>query len=285
LLGGPEAGIPDEVNATECCLDFVLSDGAGTSHELRFLSGNKAYVDRHRAGNCYGYIATGKRPKSIQDGVTEELRKSLQSPQQFAKSTWPRLVFFPSERRDLVDPNVKYKSPGKLDDAAGFVFWWERPTDQQWSGTTHELLFSARWADLNAKETGNPQEAVHFERYVAGFRDLTGGKKELGWTSTGELVAKIVGDGSHPVAALSSGERHIVLLLAELRRRWRPGSLVLIDEPELHLHDAWQTKLYDAVLSMQRQLGGQVVLATQSHHLFEVGEPGTKVLIGSGGLR
>ncbi len=70
----------------------------------------------------------------------------------------------------------------------GFVSGWERLGPKQWTGSTLELLFSARWADLNAKEEG------------------------------------------HPAEDLSSGERQALLLMAELRRRWRPGSLVLIDE-------------------------------------------------------
>jgi predicted ATP-binding protein involved in virulence len=61
--------------------------------------------------------------------------------------------------------------------------------------------------------------------------------------------------------------------------------LVLIDELELHLHDAWQGRLYEAICAMQRELGGQVLLATQSHSLFEMAAPGTRALLGRASLQ
>lgn len=76
-----------------------------------------------------------------------------------------------------------------------------------------------------------------------------------------------------------------MLLLAELRRLWRRGSLILIDELELHLHDAWQGKLLDILSAMQAELGGQVIITTQSHSLFEMAPLGTRAILGRERLR
>jgi predicted ATP-dependent endonuclease of OLD family len=81
---------------------------------------------------------------------------------------------------------------------------------------------------------------------------------------------------------LSSGEKQALILAAELYRRWRPGSLILIDEPELHFHSSWQTALWLMLQKWQKERGGQVIVATQSSHLFGLAEPGTTVLLGTG---
>ena len=53
----------------------------------------------------------------------------------------------------------------------------------------------------------------------------------------------------------------------ELLRHWRPGSLILIDEPELHLHSHWQTRLYLALRYWQRERGGQMIVANTAFAL------------------
>ena len=48
-----------------------------------------------------------------------------------------------------------------------------------------------------------------------------------------------------PVASLSSGEQHQLVLFSKLLFDVSPGSLVLIDEPELSLHVTWQHEFLD----------------------------------------
>ena len=112
-----------------------------------------------------------------------------------------------------------------------------------------------------------------------------GGRKKLVWTRKGDLVVELEGGTVHNLGELSSGERQALLLLAELRRRWKPGSLVLIDELELHLHDAWQGRMLDILTQMQRELGGQLVITTQSHSMFEMSALETGLLLGRRPLR
>jgi predicted ATP-dependent endonuclease of OLD family len=76
----------------------------------------------------------------------------------------------------------------------------------------------------------------------------------------------------------------MILLVSELLRGWRPGSLILIDEPELHLHTAWQLRLWDLLRQLRTERGGQVILTTQSSDLFEVADHRSMLLLG-GALR
>jgi predicted ATPase len=66
---------------------------------------------------------------------------------------------------------------------------------------------------------------------------------------------------------LSSGEKQILLILAEIQRRIRRGSLLLIDEPEIHLHPAWQAHLIEALTDMCRQYDAQMIITTHSEEV------------------
>ncbi|MEU0176125.1 AAA family ATPase [Streptomyces massasporeus] len=67
-----------------------------------------------------------------------------------------------------------------------------------------------------------------------------------------------------PVAALSSGEQHLVVLFTSLLFSATPGSIVLIDEPEISMHAAWQHSFLDDISRVAEIQDLQVVLATHS---------------------
>jgi predicted ATPase len=162
-----------------------------------------------------------------------------------------------------------------------FVHVWGPPRD--WQSSAEALLYEARWLDLNAKEEGHPERATHFARYADAFTSLIPGRR-LGWEN-GELVVEVIGaDVRHGLGALSSGEKQVLLLLADLLLHWTPGSVVLIDEPELHLHRSLQIRFFEALKHWRAERGGQLWLATQSTELFGVADDGTKVLLGGGSL-
>jgi hypothetical protein len=196
--------------------------------------------------------------------------------------SWPRVVYFPSEDRTLVTIGTQDKRAGRLKELNDFVYEWRRPA--QWEDSLEGLLYNARWEDLNAKEEGRFQDAVHFAAFANAFAGFFGPQKALRFHQA-EPVIEILATGErHPISALSSGEKQVVVLAAELLRAWRPGSLILIDEPELHLHTTWQIKLWELLVRWQKERGGQVILATQSGDLFRVCEPGSAVLLGGEGF-
>src|SRR5262249_18796012 len=127
---------------------------------------------------------------------------------------------------------------------------------------------------------GATSEMRHFGAFQEAFSAFFEGEKALDWTDDGLLVVKILATGEeHDLSSLSDGEKQMILLVADLLRHWRPGSMVIIDEPELHLHDQWQTRLWLLLERLRRERGGQVIVATQSRALWGLGEPGTKVLL------
>ncbi|RWQ80746.1 MAG: excinuclease [Mesorhizobium sp.] len=71
-----------------------------------------------------------------------------------------------------------------------------------------------------------------------------------------------------PLDRLSSGEQHQLVLFFELLFEIRKNSLILIDEPELSLHVAWQKKFIGDLLSIIELNKFDVILATHSPQLI-----------------
>jgi predicted ATP-binding protein involved in virulence len=77
-------------------------------------------------------------------------------------------------------------------------------------------------------------------------------------------------DDGQPLQAtgLSSGEQHEVVLLYELLFKVRPDTLVLIDEPEISLHIAWQEQFLRDLIQMTKLSQFDVLLATHSPQII-----------------
>lgn len=67
---------------------------------------------------------------------------------------------------------------------------------------------------------------------------------------------------------LSSGEQHQLVLLYELLFQSPEGSLVLIDEPEISLHAAWQERFLDDLTDMVALSKFDVLVATHSAEII-----------------
>ncbi len=67
-----------------------------------------------------------------------------------------------------------------------------------------------------------------------------------------------------PLENLSSGEQHELVLFYELLFRVIPGSLILIDEPELSLHVIWQEQFLKDVQQVTQLTDIDIILATHS---------------------
>ncbi|MCK6593193.1 MAG: ATP-binding protein [Polyangiaceae bacterium] len=71
-----------------------------------------------------------------------------------------------------------------------------------------------------------------------------------------------------PLAALSSGEQHEIVLLYDLLFRVPPDSLILIDEPEISLHVTWQQEFVNDLEKVVKLSGIDVLLATHSPEII-----------------
>lgn len=75
-------------------------------------------------------------------------------------------------------------------------------------------------------------------------------------------------DREVPLEKLSSGEQHQLVLFFEMLFEIKKNSLILIDEPELSLHVAWQRQFIGDLISIIQLNKFDVILATHSPQLI-----------------
>ncbi len=71
-----------------------------------------------------------------------------------------------------------------------------------------------------------------------------------------------------PLTSLSSGEQHELVMIYDLLFRVPENALILIDEPELSLHVAWQKKFIPDLEEIQKLRSLQVIIATHSPQII-----------------
>ncbi len=71
-----------------------------------------------------------------------------------------------------------------------------------------------------------------------------------------------------PLDRLSSGEQHEIILIYDLLFNVRSGSLVLIDEPEISLHVAWQQRFLDDIQRISALVPTSFIVATHSPQII-----------------
>ena len=67
---------------------------------------------------------------------------------------------------------------------------------------------------------------------------------------------------------LSSGEQHEVVLLFDLLFGTEENSLIMVDEPELSLHVAWQRQMLEDLQEMAELSDFRALLATHSPQII-----------------
>ena len=82
------------------------------------------------------------------------------------------------------------------------------------------------------------------------------------------IVFSTLQDERLAATSLSSGEQHEVVLLYELLFKVRPNSLILIDEPELSLHVAWQEQFLEDLQQITALSDFDVLIATHSPEII-----------------
>jgi predicted ATPase len=127
-----------------------------------------------------------------------------------------------------------------------------------------------RYRLLLDKDNGN---AAHEFRDDTNLKEMTELLKELGYEW--ELVTvnalrnqydiKLKKQGSSfLVSAASSGERELLTYLFAIYALNVRDALIIVDEPELHLHPKWQKTLLQLFIRLAQSTGNQFLLATHS---------------------
>jgi len=94
-----------------------------------------------------------------------------------------------------------------------------------------------------------------------------------------DVIVKTANGHEHSLHELSSGEQNLLIIFTELRRKLLPGSIVLIDEIENSLHPAYQHRLAQGLLALQREVSYQLIVTTHAPAFVEIfGKENTRIL-------
>jgi energy-coupling factor transporter ATP-binding protein EcfA2 len=262
---------PFSTSVTNAWVDLGIDSVETGEITFRVVMGEEAFVETHKTTSSLCLFHRERAYEAKPNGIVwHKIHRIASSEEAFTASSLPGAVYLPSDRRFEIPPEP-FKSSGKLNELGQFFFRLAPAKGRR--DSVEAFLYSARWRDLAAKEDGRPEDARHFDTCVQAFQTFAGSGKRFVWRG-GDLLVEIGATGDqHTLVELSGGEKHALLLVVELLRRWRKGSLILIDEPEKHLHPTWQTALWTMLEVWQKERGGQVIVATQSDHLLNLAGP------------
>lgn len=173
-----------------------------------------------------------------------------------SKQNQSSILYFPSNRY------LPQLEKGQLNLEPQTYQWAYRyQANDEWKGSTESFLFSQNYLDLEDRDRG--QLSNRFNQTIQIVNSILN-EKRIARIEKGRAVVETNKGESHGLSDLSSGEKQLVLLLVEIIRHIVPGSVILIDEPEISLHPAWQRGLMAALNKVVEQYDAQIILATHS---------------------
>jgi hypothetical protein len=184
------------------------------------------------------------------------------------KQDLSNVVYLESETRVLLPLGEKFSVQPEPEEFR----WLARyePTTSR-KGSLQNYLYNLKVVDEAA-----------FENIVEEANKFLIGKRLNGFDRrTGDLMVEIDDGGRHAVTDLSSGEKQVLLMLATITRWLRPGGIVLIDEPDLHLHSSLTTAFIGHLRRMVTAKNGQLIIASHAPELLQDFTASHRVELGS----
>jgi predicted ATP-binding protein involved in virulence len=228
----------------------------------------KNYNSRKKPSN---YHAISRKADALKRIISEQLNRYA-SLSQTLDRTFPRrvisgqnliddshireeLIALDANRRDLMEVGIL-----DADQDAQF----ELPTEKIEESVARVLSVYIEDNKKKLEVLSEIYERVFLFREL--ISDRFGSKKIEISNSKGMRI--IYGESEVPLDRLSSGEQHQLVLFFELLFEIKPNTLILIDEPEISLHVAWQKKFISDLMKIIELNKFDVVLATHSPQLI-----------------
>lgn len=135
----------------------------------------------------------------------------------------------------------------------------------------------SNWHKANKGTTQLIPENIgtRLDRFINAFHKIYGGTKifsEIKNIAEEKQVTFIDSIGQEvALKNLSTGEKQIIYRIGYILKNLSNinGGIILIDEPEISLHPAWQVKLKDFLLEIFSSYDVQIIIATHSPYIFQ----------------
>ncbi|MBV9121947.1 MAG: AAA family ATPase [Planctomycetes bacterium] len=219
---------------------------------LRMMYPKSAFAGLIQHGTKWVIEFPGDAQRPEPDDLLTRRYRSLAGSESF-----PNMVYFPPEGRTIRRPK---KLRGEIMDTTGFH--WTAVYDPHVNLDSVLLTVRALWPERFEECLALVNLALeHRQKRITGF-----GPK-------GRLIVKGTTDWGapyeHPIEALSSGERQMLLLVGFAVAFLRPGGIVLLDEPDLHLHLGMVDQLLETIERVVQERHGQLIVASHSVRVWE----------------
>jgi hypothetical protein len=259
----PARHIRSFLAAADCAAVEIVGFPAGGQRLWIGMAAANAWTDLKRqhpgaafAGAVrYGRSATDARTELPAAGWAELRARSM-----VGSAPLPNVVYIPPDNRTLRAPRADRRPASPLLDLTALnwcaVFDPARSLDK--------LLLTVKALRPEAFD-----ECLRLVNLAIGH----GGKRITGFNEEGRL--EVEGETElgtmfrHPVEQLSSGERQMLLLTAYAVALLRPGGILIIDEPDLHIHIAMVTQLLQTLEFVVREREGQLIVASHSERVWD----------------
>jgi predicted ATPase len=181
-----------------------------------------------------------------------------------ANNLVPSLIYLPHRRSlERVSGEQIHK------EEAGYSFIHRFQTVRKFPGSLTSYLIYLDYAE--------PEQFSDVQRFLNGL-DFDGKTFHVNRKAL-DVIVKTANGHKHKLHRLSSGEQNLLIVFTELRRKLLPGSVVLIDEIENSLHPAYQHRLAQGLLAMQREVPYQLIVTTHAPAFVGIfGEENTRIL-------
>jgi predicted ATPase len=182
--------------------------------------------------------------------------------------TFPTLIYFsayrniirmPSENRAIVAPRDWNYRPVHLFDVEG----------RDWQDSLDNLLVWLKWMDDGRFESA--VAAINERVFKVGNKTPFDGKRLKGVRKEPPEAIIEAGGLEHRLDRLSSGEKSLVQLYLRLGAHMTRNTILLIDEPEVHLHRNWQYETLFTLMNIAKSHFPNVgvFMATHSERMMK----------------
>lgn len=228
--------------------DALISVGAKSWHRFGFSrneAGSWTTVGAHDNWvtdlNAAISIASGQKVGGFEDGVL----------------VWPTLIYFSAYRNVIpitVDQERAIVAPRDWNYRPVHAF---RTEGGDWRDSLDNLLVWLKWLDDQRYERALK---------LVNARVFSGTNTFIKGISKEPPEAQVVRDGNvHRLDALSSGEKSLVQLFLRLGAHMTSNTILLIDEPEAHLHENWKFRLFSQLKELCRDNFPSLTIIAATH--------------------
>ncbi|HHZ3185616.1 TPA: AAA family ATPase [Yersinia enterocolitica] len=169
----------------------------------------------------------------------------------------PNVIYLDAEERRWITPRRNISDLVQDDLNQRWLATYTPTPD--WKGQLEASLFNMKATLPNLY----PEMMKNLNQFFSGKfieEDIQPGQRQQ---------VRLANGGTHTLDELSSGEHQVLIMLFMVQRWLQPGGVVLIDEPDLHLHPSLVSPLLATLENIIKRRSGQLIITSHATDLWQ----------------